>query len=47
MKIKEIELNNYRLYKGINSITFPNSTEKNLFLITGENGFGKLLFYIR
>lgn len=44
MKIKEIELNNYRLYKGINSISFPNSTEKNLFLITGENGFGKTTF---
>lgn len=44
MKIKGIELNNYRLYKGINSIVFPNGNERNLFLITGENGYGKTTF---
>ena len=44
MKIKGIELNNYRLYKGVNSITFPNGNDRNLFLITGENGFGKTTF---
>jgi DNA sulfur modification protein DndD len=44
MRIKSIELNNYRLYKGINKISFPNGNEKNLFLISGQNGFGKTTF---
>lgn len=44
MKIKTIELNNYRLYKGINKIVFPNGNKKNLYLISGENGFGKTTF---
>lgn len=44
MKIKNIELKNYRLYKGINTVSFPDGNEKNLFLISGENGFGKTTF---
>jgi len=44
MKIKSIELNNYRLYKGTNKISFSNENEKNLFLISGQNGFGKTTF---
>jgi DNA sulfur modification protein DndD len=44
MKIKSIELNNYRLYKGINKVAFPNGNNKNLYLISGENGFGKTTF---
>jgi len=44
MIIKSIELNNYRLYKGINKISFSNENEKNLFLISGENGYGKSTF---
>lgn len=44
MIIKSIELNNYRLYKGVNKISFSNENEKNLFLISGENGFGKSTF---
>ncbi len=45
MKIKSIELYNYRLYKGLNKIVFKNGNEKeNLFLISGENGFGKTTF---
>jgi len=44
MKIKSIELKNYRLYKGVNTISFPNDNEKNLFLISGQNGFGKTTF---
>ncbi|GAB6394238.1 MAG: AAA family ATPase [Bacteroidales bacterium] len=44
MKIKSIELNNYRLYKGINKVDFPNGNNKNLYLISGENGFGKTTF---
>lgn len=44
MKIKSIELNNYRLYKGFNKVDFPNENNKNLYLISGENGFGKTTF---
>lgn len=44
MKIRNIELNNYRLYKGINKVVFPNGNNKNLYLISGENGFGKTTF---
>jgi len=44
MKIKSVELNNYRLYKGINKVVFPNGNNKNLYLISGENGFGKTTF---
>lgn len=44
MKIKNIELYNYRLYKGINKVVFPNGNNKNLYLISGENGFGKTTF---
>jgi DNA sulfur modification protein DndD len=44
MKIKSIELYNYRLYKGFNKVDFPNGNNKNLYLISGENGFGKTTF---
>ncbi|HEY5590779.1 MAG TPA: DNA sulfur modification protein DndD [Paludibacter sp.] len=44
MKIISIELNNYRLFKGKNKIIFPNGNNKNLYLISGENGFGKTTF---
>ena len=44
MKIKSIELINYRLYKGSNKIVFKNGNNKNLYLISGENGFGKTTF---
>lgn len=44
MKIKSIELNNYRLYKGVNKISFQNESTKNIYLISGENGFGKTTF---
>lgn len=44
MKIKSIELVNYRLYKGFNKIDFPNGNNKNIYLISGENGFGKTTF---
>jgi DNA sulfur modification protein DndD len=44
VKIKSIELYNYRLYKGINKVVFPNGNNKNLYLISGENGFGKTTF---
>ncbi len=44
MIIKNIILNNYRLYKGENRIDFTPDNEKNIFLISGQNGFGKTTF---
>lgn len=44
MIIKKITLKNYRLYKGENEILFPEKDNKNIFLISGENGFGKTTF---
>lgn len=44
MIIKSITLNNYRLYKGNNQISFKQDETKNIFLISGENGFGKTTF---
>lgn len=44
MIIKSITLNNYRLYEGENIIRFTTTDEKNICLISGENGFGKTTF---
>lgn len=40
MFIKEIAIKNYRAFKGDNSILL-NKNGKNIFLIAGDNGFGK------
>lgn len=44
MYIKEIELNNFRIYKGKNNILLLPSEEKNIIVISGKNGFGKTTF---
>lgn len=44
MIIKQIELNNFRIYKGLNVIDFNKETNKNIFIISGRNGFGKTTF---
>jgi len=44
MFIKEIELNNFRIYKGNNKISLLPSEDKNIILISGKNGFGKTTF---
>lgn len=44
MIIKSITLNNYRLYEGKNIIKFKQDEGKPIFLISGENGFGKTTF---
>ncbi len=44
MKIRSIELCNYRLYKDKNRIEFENKAKENIHLILGENGFGKTTF---
>lgn len=44
MVIKEIELNNFRIYYGRNSIQLTTSENKNIVIISGKNGFGKTTF---
>lgn len=44
MLIDSIIINNFRIYKGENRISFPPSVKKNVFIISGENGFGKTTF---
>lgn len=44
MRIEYIKLYNYRLYKGMNQIDFPKDEKKNIYIIYGENGFGKTTF---
>jgi len=44
MYIKEIELNNFRIYKGKNKISLLPSNEKNIIVVSGQNGFGKTTF---
>jgi DNA sulfur modification protein DndD len=44
MIIKSIILCNYRLYEGKNTIKFHQDDEKPIYLISGENGFGKTTF---
>lgn len=44
MRIRSITLTNYRLYNGANSIYFNEKDGQNIYLISGENGFGKTTF---
>ncbi|MCW3072887.1 MAG: dndD [Bacteroidetes bacterium] len=44
MIIKEIELNNFRIYKHSNIISLAPEGKKNISLISGRNGFGKTTF---
>ncbi len=41
MIINKIELKNYRIYKGQNTLEFRADKDKNVHIISGENGFGK------
>lgn len=44
MLIKKIELENFRIYQGKNQIELLNRDGKNIFIISGKNGFGKTTF---
>lgn len=44
MYIKEIELNNFRIYKGLNKISLLPEDDKNIVVVSGKNGFGKTTF---
>ncbi|CAN5647171.1 SMC family ATPase [soil metagenome] len=41
MVIKQIELYNFRIYKGKNILNLESKKGKNIFVISGRNGFGK------
>ncbi|WP_405571138.1 DNA sulfur modification protein DndD [Winogradskyella sp. Asnod2-B02-A] len=44
MKISQINLTNFRIYKGENIVSFSPFTEKNINIIAGKNGYGKTTF---
>lgn len=44
MIIKSIELNNFRIYKGVNRIDLSPSSDRNIIIVSGHNGFGKTTF---
>ena len=44
MTIKEIELYNFRIYKGLNKIDLSTNENHNIFIVSGRNGFGKTTF---
>lgn len=44
MTIREIELNNFRIYKGKNKIELSPNGNRNLIIVSGNNGFGKTTF---
>jgi DNA sulfur modification protein DndD len=41
MHIKQITLKDYRIYNGKNILNFPKDLNKNVFIVSGNNGFGK------
>jgi DNA sulfur modification protein DndD len=44
MIIDSVVLKNFRIYKGEHKISFPLDNTKNIFVISGDNGFGKTTF---
>lgn len=44
MLIKDITLNNFRIYKGSNQVSIMPTEDKNIIVISGKNGFGKTTF---
>ncbi|MFT4017695.1 MAG: AAA family ATPase [Agriterribacter sp.] len=44
MTIKEISLFNFRIYKDENIVELTTTGKKNIFIISGRNGFGKTTF---
>ena len=44
MRISDITINNFRIYRGENHIKFDDKADKNIHLVAGKNGFGKTTF---
>ena len=44
MRIKKIKFNNFRIYKGENTINLSSIKDRNISIIAGKNGYGKTTF---
>jgi DNA sulfur modification protein DndD len=44
MKIAKIILTNFRIYKGVNTISFAPFNDNNISIVAGKNGYGKTTF---
>lgn len=44
MKINRIEFQNFRIYKGINTVDLSPDASRNISIVAGKNGFGKTTF---
>lgn len=44
MVIKQVELENFRIYKGHNTVNLAIKEGQNIYVISGKNGFGKTTF---
>ena len=44
MIIQEVELNNFRIYQGRNTIDLSTENDKNIIIVSGKNGYGKTTF---
>ena len=44
MIIKSIELNNFRIYRGANKIDLTPKGDRNIIIVSGNNGYGKTTF---
>jgi DNA sulfur modification protein DndD len=44
MTIKEIKLDNFRIYKGPNTVDLTSEGKQNIYVISGKNGYGKTTF---
>lgn len=41
MILRSLTLRNFRIYKGVHSLSFSPSPHKNVIIVSGDNGFGK------
>ena len=44
MIIKSIELNNFRIYRGVNRVELTPDGNRNIVIVSGHNGYGKTTF---
>ncbi len=46
MLIKEIEINNFKIYRGKNVINLIPDEDRNIIIVSGKNGYGKTTFLV-
>ena len=44
MIIKQVELENFRIYRGLNTVDLSPKDGQNIYVVSGKNGFGKTTF---